>query len=689
MKLKAIALLTLQGCVMPIYQPVWALEVISLESAMNSTSSGYSQWDPDAFYAYSGHGSLRVLQVVSGVLGVGAGILVRSDATSAFDKNIFIKGMFANIADGENLPAVYVKVDGVYQYQNAIGVSATIRAFRKLNAEEESMLEEWSEKRKQERAEREKRIKEEAAAAKARDKAKRTELKQQITRRVEEIENAYFREQESVKEEMKRFFSNLEIDFEKNVYVDRSWIPFSPRIEVRNVNLDALREAQKHEDWTGCLRIAFEIAHNRTGRYENQAEFTFKSEYSKGVFEKLKNYDFVEKGDSRYAELFAAQEKNDWHSCLRIAAYILGERKIVEEYPSKEELNDIFELLLSLGFNSRIVFEKEGEACCREKMSISLSWLNAKSDLGVQPFDKGGKLLSVHHPPLYIATSEILKNRILGLGDLYAKLAEYRKEHPSSWGYDIPKEIKELYLPDRVSRLLGELHGEEISRTEFDTCIGEIQDIINKRVNKYLVPLRSASTRVTRQGYTIVSASEARKDKQEFSSLWKTILPKDSSSSKVKQNLSRLKQGMSNETLAKIHDKYSEVKCSELLKNFVEAVQDADAQGDNQSALEVVLNTYRKKFLTELSARMDNIINKDNGKVKLAKCPSCNGLKYIKDEMTCNQCNGQGNQEKVKLGLNGTSRRVVGKCTQCKGKGKTTKMKRCTTCNGMGRVREE
>jgi hypothetical protein len=118
-----------------------------------------------------------------------------------------------------------------------------------------------------------------------------------------------------------------------------------------------------------------------------------------------------------------------------------------------------------------------------------------------------------------------------------------------------------------------------------------------------------------------------------------------------------------------------------------------------------LLEKYKGIFLTGLGQRMDKIIGADthhgqsasptNGgrpvatsaSVAYQKCPDCDGTKSIKEESACDQCNGQGQIEKVKLGLNGASRHVISKCANCNGTGVATKKTPCATCKGKGKIR--
>lgn len=200
----------------------------------------------------------------------------------------------------------------------------------------------------------------------------------------------------------------------------------------------------------------------------------------------------------------------------------------------------------------------------------------------------------------------------------------------------------------------------------------------------------------------------AQQDKQQFKKVWSTVEPENPNATKVEQNLSRLKCGMENEALAKIYDKYSEDKCKDVLNHLVSEMKSAcslKTADERMAARKNLLDKYKGIFLTGLGQRMDKIIGVDtpqgkstapmNGGNGVAagassayqKCVDCDGAKYIKEEAECNQCNGQGQIEKVKLGLNGTSRRVISKCANCNGTGVATKKTPCATCKGKGKIR--
>ena len=205
-------------------------------------------------------------------------------------------------------------------------------------------------------------------------------------------------------------------------------------------------------------------------------------------------------------------------------------------------------------------------------------------------------------------------------------------------------------------------------------------------------------------------AQVAKTDKELFSRLWKTIQPENPNATKVEQNLSRLKCGMENESLAKIYDKYSDDKCKDVLSHLVsemKSVRLLKTADERMAAREKLLDNYKGIFLTGLAQRMNKIIGVDTTQgqsatppkgghsvaastpISFQQCPDCDGAKYIKEEAMCNQCNGQGQIEKVKLGLNGSSRRALSRCAKCKGKGVITKTTPCATCKGKGRIRVE
>ena len=200
----------------------------------------------------------------------------------------------------------------------------------------------------------------------------------------------------------------------------------------------------------------------------------------------------------------------------------------------------------------------------------------------------------------------------------------------------------------------------------------------------------------------------AQQDKLQFKKVWQAVKPENPNATKVEQNLSRLKCGMENEALAKIYDKYSDDKCKDVLNHLVsemQSVRSLKTADERMAARKNLLDKYKGIFLTGLGQRMDKIIGSDtrqgqsaaptNGGRAVAtsasasyqKCPDCDGAKYIKEEAVCDQCKGQGQIEKVKFGLNGTSRRVINKCANCNGNGVATKRTPCATCKGKGKIR--
>ena len=200
----------------------------------------------------------------------------------------------------------------------------------------------------------------------------------------------------------------------------------------------------------------------------------------------------------------------------------------------------------------------------------------------------------------------------------------------------------------------------------------------------------------------------AQQDKLQFKKVWQIVQPENPNATKVEQNLSRLKCGMENDVLAKIYDKYSDDKCKDVLNHLVSEMKSARSlktADERMVAHKNLLEKYKGIFLTGLGQRMDKIIGADthhgqsasptNGgrpvatsaSVAYQKCPDCDGTKSIKEESACDQCNGQGQIEKVKLGLNGTSRHVISKCANCNGTGVATKKTPCATCKGKGKIR--
>ena len=207
------------------------------------------------------------------------------------------------------------------------------------------------------------------------------------------------------------------------------------------------------------------------------------------------------------------------------------------------------------------------------------------------------------------------------------------------------------------------------------------------------------------------TAEEADVDKAEFARVWSEILPEDRSAAGVLQNISRLRQGMENRTLAAIYDKYSGEKCAVLLKRFnseVAAARTMKSSSERMAARETIVRAYKEKFLKALSKKLDDKIKQkvgpssadgkggkdvrtDKRDKAMSKCPDCNGAKYVKKESQCQKCGGTGAEVKVKLGLkgglNGTSKHVTAKCSGCNGTGIAVRKSPCSTCKGAGKVR--
>ena len=260
------------------------IEVRSLESELKGDTSS-SQWRQDAVYSYSGRGHLKVAQVHpgNGVLGTGGGLLVHLDGDFGGPvKFIFIRGKTGNIVDGDKLPAIDVKVDGIYQYQTALGSVATIRAFRRLTLDEEKKLDEQRKVWRQQDEELAKQERARLEAERLRREAELKALKKRIASQMEDLERSYAEDQEMAKKEVARFFSSLEINFQKSVYISRTMLPLGPKIVVRNVKLDELREAKEKKDWNRCLRLTYDNYYRSKG----SPEMSLDSRYSKEAFPK-------------------------------------------------------------------------------------------------------------------------------------------------------------------------------------------------------------------------------------------------------------------------------------------------------------------------------------------------------------------------------------------------------------------
>lgn len=288
-----------------------AVEILSLDYVLNNGKSS-SEWNKTAFYQYSGSGGLEVLQVIPGnVLGNVGGVLVHVPQRGfmSSDMTIFIRGTISGVVDHDKLPSINLKLDGTYQYTTTLGAVSTVRAFRKLTEQEEgalyATLRAIAEKKEAQRV------------------AERKALQDTISKRIQDMEAAYFEEQALAKKETEEFFSTLEIDLLKDVYIEKAlllWVKF----EVRpNVKLDELKKAKDARDWIRCVQIAYDEF------YSDKRKLAIDWDMSSvtNIFEQLKSYDFVGNEDGSYRYLFDAQDMKEWNRCVNIAAQILKQAK--------------------------------------------------------------------------------------------------------------------------------------------------------------------------------------------------------------------------------------------------------------------------------------------------------------------------------------------------------------------------
>lgn len=69
-------------------------------------------------------------------------------------------------------------------------------------------------------------------------------------------------------------------------------------------------------------------------------------------------------------------------------------------------------------------------------------------------------------------------------------------------------------------------------------------------------------------------------------------------------------------------------------------------------------------------------------------CPDCNGGRYVKFDITCTKCRGEGVMQVIwKRGVGGRLYKTGGgECVQCRGVGKIQRTRSCERCHGKGKV---
>lgn len=349
-------------------------EILSLESVLHNGPSSSAHWSQDAFYCYRGRGGLRVLQVVPGGLMGGGGVLVTAPQRGFMpsDMTIFIRGAINGVVDGDALPAVDLKLDGVYQYTTALGAPATVRAFRQLTSEESKWIGDT--------------LAAEARQRQAQKEAERKALRETIARKLKEIETSYFEEQEKSKKATEDFFSSLKIDLRKNVYIERSLLLHMDFEVQRNVKLDELRQAMLSKDWERCFKITYENffegwesrdqdEYGHVSRIKEKPSVSFDALAVKTIFEQIEGYDFVENEDDSFKYIFEAYGNKNWNRCVNIADQIMKQhtagkevriykdkvKAVILGYPSVEELKVLFSDFLAYEFPCDLIDKRPAE----------------------------------------------------------------------------------------------------------------------------------------------------------------------------------------------------------------------------------------------------------------------------------------------------------------------------------------
>ena len=744
-----------------------SVEILSLEEVLQVNDIS-AKWKETAFYVTGGSENLQIFKVIpgSGIFGSGAGVVVSLASQKRF-LAVFISGKFTDLSEGNPLPEMNLKIDGTYQFKSESLGTMTLPAFRQLTSKEKEQLDEEI-KRLRELYYAQKSAQQEKAKKEVEEFFSRLDLDVKknfyldrnlagtidimLQRNVylEDLRNAQL--QKDWKQCLKIVYANFYKRNEKkpeilqeNVHASEIFkrlVEYGFVEHFDNGEWDInplykwLYEEDEHQDWVSCLNLANEILQHPCSLECRTTLMEYPSlGYPKEILDAFLHYRFP-----------LEVRVTDYDKASKVATDIsFGRRR---RRGDDQDVGKPFKVddLAFLGFDSRWIVERNK---CRDalddqtKMStFSMNFKSYYDDykygrpffcsyFGDSDYERKEWVACLRMVPCYVAPVKTWEELIgKGIdeeeGNIRNEFTQLRNDFTAdkirSSEYikgvvNVAKRIEDA-VESRFVRVdkVQEVAEQKVvePKAEFvsdNVATQQANDFSASDKNSDDEPEVLETNEITEldpKEEREITVEEARADKAEFARIWSAIKPEDPSAASVMQNLSRLRQGMENKTLAKIYGKYVEDECVRLLKDFNAAVAEArtrKATSERMAAREAIVKTYKEKFLRMLSRKMDEIINSEVGhddskrqggesgsgkqRVTTAVCQNCNGVKFLKEEMPCKRCNGEGVEAKVKLGLNGTSRRVASKCPNCKGMGVEIKKTSCTTCKGTGRVHAE
>ena len=597
----------------------------------------------EAVYYTNGSDCFKVLSVVPNQGIIAQAVPYTFDSNGRRDVRIFIKGKFNDIADGDVVPKLYMRLDGTWQYGTALGAMSTIKAFKVLpEAERDALLQKIEEKQK--------------AAAK--------KIHEERIRKVKELGDFCAKNQEMRKSEIAKFLSSLNLDLLDKIYIDPKFAPHMRASITRDVRLEDMIEAQKQKDWDKCLAIIYEefLLPEAKSYLDDiwMREFLYDGSIPKKLY---LDQDIPQKLFSALEELYTsevnkytgelligyerlceAQKKNAWGECLNIANKILLSIKHPAAididfsqtlicYPDEHLFKKIIESLMACKFEVYI-------SSCREFRTFSPQTEGAMPKLGEDPkevevpevdstlspdiiYNKAAMHICLGGRNFYLCTDRAELEELLKMerGDeeelknLSAKLENHqiRPKEYSDQKIKITTTCSERmtkFIAKYVS--ISKWASQEGAAEQICICeAGKDNEITEDKQDglKTTQRVEGGGRNVTKaQAISGIDANEAKSDKDKFASVWKAIQPTNPKASKEAQRISRLECGMRNATLSRIYEKYTGLSCEDLLDKYLSALDAAkkvskvnDDGRDKVSVLEEELLELQQEK-SELSA---------------------------------------------------------------------------------------
>ena len=489
-------------------------------------------------------------------------------------------------------------------------------------------------------------------------------------------------DQSMLRECAKSLLSQLGFDISKHIYVDRNLADETTEISlsVAHFAYPMLLQSCKESNWLDALNAAYDIVSDSADLTHHYEIFPTKQEI-----------------EDVYSRLIAHRFKVKWTMPDNLDIVAWGDNPI-------EIMSSLDGNILDDEKRPRVYHALAGRQMCSDIPIFS----NKKIFLGFKKGKPYGKGMSYGDDNMYFEDEFDDNDYVIpGYGSIMRERIEistkFREREITKDECQKRKAQSYKRFESAMSQVFVALH----DATAAGNGRKRVDGVDQKEQCRFAKGGSSAKDEEA-DGDIQSKALAAQQDKLQFKKVWQTVQPENPNATKVEQNLSRLKCGMENEALAKIYDKYSDDKCKDVLNHLVSEMKSVRAlktADERMAARKNLLDKYKGIFLTGLGQRMDKIIDADthqgqsaaptNGgrpvatsaSVTYQKCQDCDGTKYIKEEAVCDQCNGQGQIEKVKLGLNGTSRRVISRCANCNGNGVAIKKTPCATCKGKGKIR--